>query len=369
MKRFLLFSILPLLLIYYSCKKETIIKEVPITHSWSLDSNIYGIDKILLTSLPLNDSLIAVASNYRITYVNAKRLGYTESIGIEGKSYYSSLAPPSISKTFTVSVTNPNRLVVFSTFYPTFQGGVPISFSPTYSNSPTSQKTLPVGSLFYSGCPIVNDKYVLAPFETDWTGSKATFSLIKVGKMGLTTAIVSTKNITAEAAPTTFFSGGVDFSASFFGKFFYTYNTQFFRIDTLGNVKSFGWSPMLTALSGSVNQMFTLNNYLFALAGECTFFVSQDQGENWSVFYQCVAGDSYSGLTYYNVGKDVYATYRSQLCKVTLSGETLKFQELDNDGLQGSQITSINKCGKYAFVTTLSGLYYRDTTKFNTLKK
>jgi len=368
MKKFLLFSILPLLVIYYSCKKETIIKEVPITHSWSLDSNFYGINKILLTSLPLNDSLIAVASNYRITYVNTKKLGYTESIGIEGKNYFSSLAPPSISKTFTVSVTDPNRLVVFSTYYPTFQGGVPYSFSPTYSNSNTSQKSLPVGSLFYSGCPIVNDKYVLAPFETDWIGSKATFSLIKVGKMGLTTAIISTKNITAMAAPTTFFSGGVDFSASFFGKFFYTYNTQFFRIDTLGNVKSFGFNPMINVPTSCVSQMFTLNNNLFALAGG-TFFISQDQGETWSVFYKCVAGDSYSALTYYNVGKEVYGAYLSQLCKVTLSGETLKFQELDNDGLQGSQITSINKCGKYAFVTTLSGLYYRDSTSFNTFKK
>ena len=368
MKRFLLFSILPFLLIQYSCKKETIIKEVPITHSWSLDSNFMGINKILSTSVPMNDTLIAVASNYLITYVNVKNMKYTEALWIEGRSYYSGLVPPSITKSITVSVNDPNTLIVFSTYNPVYQSGVPISFSPTYSNSTTSLKTLPKGSLFNSGCPIVNDKYILVPYETDFPASKATFSLITVNNIGQNATIVSTKNITAAAAPTTLFASGNDFSASFFGKFFYTYNTQFFRVDTLGNVKSFGWSPMLNGYNGSVKQMFTLNNYLFAVAGS-TFFVSQDQGENWSEYYKSVAGDQYAWLNYLNVGKDVYATSQSQIWRVTISGESLKYQELDTDGLQGSQITSINKCGKFAFVTTLSGLYYRDTTKFNTFKK
>jgi hypothetical protein len=363
MKRFLLFSILPFLVILFSCQKETIIKEVPITHSWSLDSNFMGIDKILLTSVPMNDSMIAVASNYQIAYVNVKHLGYTYRIGIPDKSYYSALVPPTISKGMTVSVSDPNKLIVFATYMPVFQSGIPVSFSPTYSSSTTSGKALPRGSLFNSGCSIINDKYILAPFESDWNNGKATFSLIKVSQKGWNTIIESTKNITVSST----FYGGNDFSATFFGKFFYTYYRQFFRVDTLGNVKSFGSSPMQTTLSDNVSQMFTLNSYLFAVAGG-SFFVSNDQGENWSLFYQSVAGDMYSWCNFYNVGKDVYATYLSQVWKVTLSGESLKYQELDNDGLQGSQITSINKCGKYAFVTTLSGLYYRDTTKFNTFK-
>jgi hypothetical protein len=367
MKRFLLFSILPLLVIQFSCKKETIIKEIPITHSWSLDSNFVGIDKIMLTSVPMNDSMIAVASNYQIAYVNVKHLGYTVRIGIPDKSYYSALVPPSISKGMTVSVSDPNKLVVFATYMPVFQSGIPESFKPTYSSSTTSIKSLPTGYIFNSGISIINDKYILAPFETDWTNSKATFSLIKVSQKGWNTIIESTKNITAEAVPSTHFYSGNDYSATFFGKFFYTYYRQFFRVDTLGNVKSFGYSPIQTTLSDNVSQMFTLNNYLFAMAGG-NFFVSNDQGENWSLFYQYVSGDIYSWCNFWNVGKDVYASYLSQIWKVTLSGESLKYKEIDNDGLQGSQITSINKCGKYAFVTTLSGLYYRDTTKFNTFK-
>jgi hypothetical protein len=54
---------------------------------------------------------------------------------------------------------------------------------------------------------------------------------------------------------------------------------------------------------------------------------------------------------------------------VTLNGNNLNFVELDNDGLQTNQITGINKVGKNAFVTTTSGLFYRDTSSFNTPKK
>jgi len=60
---------------------------------------------------------------------------------------------------------------------------------------------------------------------------------------------------------------------------------------------------------------------------------------------------------------------RSTLANLTLSGNNLSYQELDNDGLQTNQITSINECGKYVFATTLSGLIYRDTATFNTPKK
>ncbi|MFX5964820.1 hypothetical protein ABTE57_19855, partial [Acinetobacter baumannii] len=51
---------------------------------------------------------------------------------------------------------------------------------------------------------------------------------------------------------------------SFFQKFFLTLNYQFFRVDTLGNIKSFGSTPAGSSAS-SVMQMFTLGGYLFAI--------------------------------------------------------------------------------------------------------
>ncbi|MFS4895235.1 hypothetical protein SOO45_14345, partial [Staphylococcus aureus] len=59
-------------------------------------------------------------------------------------------------------------------------------------------------------------------------------------------------------------------------------NYQFFRVDTLGNIKSFGSTPAGSSAS-SVMQMFTLGGYLFAITN-ASILVSQDKGETWSVF-------------------------------------------------------------------------------------
>jgi hypothetical protein len=135
----------------------------------------------------------------------------------------------------------------------------------------------------------------------------------------------------------------------------------------VGNFKAFGFSPVPGVENGRVTQMFTLNNYLFAI-GLAKLFISHDEGETWSVFAD-VLGSLYGGLFYFNVGDELYATRESQIWRVTLTGSTLNYQELDNSGLETNLITSISKASKYTFVTTLSGLYYRDTASFNTAKK
>ena len=97
--------------------------------------------------------------------------------------------------------------------------------------------------------------------------------------------------------------------------------------------------------------------------------VSTDFGETWSLYFSLPQGSPYLSLTYQNVGNELYAYFMSQLWQVTMSGNSLTYTELDNDGLKTNQITNINKVGKYAFVSTLSGLYYRDTATFITPKK
>ena len=104
-------------LFLYSCKKNvTIIKEVPIVHSWSLDSSIFGFNKILFTSVPLNDSVLAVANNSSIWYINSNRLNKS----IDGAYFnlnptYGYMVPPSITSTVGVTLIDSNRLKVFST--------------------------------------------------------------------------------------------------------------------------------------------------------------------------------------------------------------------------------------------------------------
>ncbi len=361
-----MFFISVLIFVQYSCKKEIEKEYIPLTHSWSSDSSLYGTEKILLTSVQINDSILAVANSYSITYVYANHLSSTFEIFINGQDMYSSgLTPPSLTKTVTVSVADdPNNLTVFKTYMPTFLAGLPIFFSPTYSQSSESLKGFAKPTLFNAGYPVIKSKYILAPYEMDFTSEKATLSLIQIDTSQYC-SVVSSKDVVIVNALKPGFYSGPYYSWTFYDKFFLTDYGQSFRIDTLGNVKSL-LSDTETFEGKYIEQMFTIDNYLFAL-GWGDLFVSSDQGETWNVFLN-LSGTNWGVLQYYNVGKEVYATYLSQLARVTLVGNTLKIQELDNDGLESNQITSINKCGKYAFVTTLSGLFYRDTASLNTLK-
>lgn len=359
----------------FSCKKEKIERiEVPVTHSWLLDSSLFGYNKFLVNSFPLNDSVLAVANRTNIWYVNANKLNQSiDGLFIPGiTNLYSNFFAPSMTAAISAAIVDPGKLNIFTTINPASPFGI-ASFSPEYSASASSLKGLPFpSSVFNSGYPIIRSKYILAPTEVDFQAKKAYASIIKVdttpvfpGQPGV--KVAASNNLVLDPAPSTLgFNDGGYFSASYFDKFFLTYYNQFYRIDTLGNIKAFGYSP-IGGQAAPVLNMFRLNNYLFAL-GNGKFFVSQDEGETWSLFLDA-STSLYGGLNYINVGNNLYGIRNAQLWKVTMTGNTLTFSELDNDGLETNQITSINKTGKYVFVTTLSGLFYRDSTTFNTLKQ
>lgn len=361
------------ILLFCACRKEvTVTKEVPVVHSWLLDSSLFGPDKILLTSAVLNDSVLGVANNALIWYVNANRLNKSiNGAVINFTPNYGYLLSPSISSTVGATLVDSNHLRVFSTSSPVdnFQT---FTFTPSYTNATYSVKGFPLPAFLQKSYPIVNNTYILAPTEMDYTNQKAYCSLLRVSYTPGFPALLtlgSAKAITLTPGPMTIgFGNGDYYSASYFGKFFLAYNSQFYRIDTLGNVKAFGYCPVPGEVNGRVGGMFTLDNYLFAV-GVSKFFVSSDKGETWSVFFDAGIGSSYTSLSYLNIGNEVYATSHAQIWRVTLSGSTLKYQELDTDGLETNQITSVNKAGKYAFVTTLAGLYYRDTARLNTPHK
>ncbi len=357
------------ILIFFSCKKTiTVIKEVPIVHSysWSYDSSLYGYNKLILSSVKVNDSTLACFNKQVMTYINSNMLNGSTFGAILG-TYYGELIPLSLSQHIGVFPTDSNSLRVFSSTNPNWNYGGFI-FRPIYSNSATSIKGFPLANSG-GGYPIVNNKYVLAPVEIDYVKETAKCNLIRVDStngMPGSVQFGASKDIILTPAPSTLgFSSGNYYSAAFFNRFFLTLSDQFYRIDTLGNIKSFGYGP-LPITNGRVSQMFSIDNYLFAIT-DSDILVSSDFGETWSVFLS-KPGYQYLIPTYQSVGGELYAYYLSQIWKITLSGSTLKYVELDNDGLKTNQITGINKVGKYAFVSTLAGLYYRDTASLNTPK-
>ena len=364
MKKNSIIFIVVLIFVQYSCRKEIETRLVPITHSWSLDSGIYANNKILLTSVALNDSILAVATSYSIAYMHINNLNYTYTIPINGTDIFSTgLIRPSVTKTVTVSVEDdPDKLNVFKTFMPTYRSGIPSYYTPAYSNAANSKKGFPRPTLYNAGYPVIKSKYILAPYETDFTLQKASLSLLQIDT-SRNCSVTSSKDIVLDNPSKSGFYSGIYFSWAYYDKFFLSLYGQTYRVDTLGNFKC-----LTDAFSGHyIHQMFTLDNKLFAL-GWGNLFVSSDQGESWNLFSD-LSGTDWSSLQYFNVGEEVYTVYMSQLGRVTLNGSSLTIVELDNDGLEGNMITSVTKCGKYAFVTTLSGLYYRDTTSLNTMKK
>jgi hypothetical protein len=351
-----------------SCKEE-IIKEVPvpIVHSWSLDSTFFGENKFLLTSRKLNESTLLVGNSFSVWTVN---LPDPHSKNINGHfipdSPSASWYPPALSQTIGVSVIDADRLVVYPTRCPSCSGDA-ITISQEYTGSTIPFKGFPQADLIFSsnagGYPVTSDGYILAPHEVEQ--GKATCLLIKIDTSATNDPVLGPHLALNSIKPVTLthtFSlaaGAIYFSAIYYDKFFLSLYGGFFVVDKTG------FARKINLNSPGPNRMFMLNNILFAMSG-LSLFQSIDQGETWSLFSENMG--TYANVYYFNVGDELYITSRDQIARVTLDGNTFNFTELDNDGLETNTITSINKCGKYAFVTTLAGLYYRDTTTFNTPK-
>lgn len=365
------------ILLVIGCKKENVpvTNETPVFKAWLLDSVQFSTNDLLLTSTAVNDSILAVANSSVIYHVNVNQLNNP----IEGSflgttGAYDRYAQPTLNSQIGVALIDSHHVKIFSVLPPFSDRGALI-YTPNYTSAVYSHKTYPVVYPSGSGYPVINSKFILTPDELDYEANKVYISLLEVSQSSPgntqqnTINLISKKPIVLTPEESTLgFSDGTYFSAAYYGKFFLHYANQFYRIDTLGNVKKFGYRPVLGIGNGGVAQMFKLDNYLFTVSLD-DWFVSHDEGETWSLYLKAF-GTIYPSLKFINVGNELYATNGSQIWRVTLSAENLNYQELDNTGLtDNTQITSINKVGKYAFLTTLSGLYYRDTASFNAIKK
>lgn len=343
---------------------EQISSRVPDRVDWAVDSSIFGQNKYLLNSFTVNDSLILVANSFGIWNIHPSKINKSiDGNYITNGGGSSGFSPPSLNKDISVSVLDPNRLVIYPTKCAACSDNV-LFFSPPYSTSTTSQKGFK--NQAYSsggnkgGYPVIQSRYILAPFECELSTHTASLALIKIDTLPNLTGsseiygpglkLNSYKVITVTDDP----MDGYLFSAAYYDKFFIRAYRYSWKIDTAGNATKLSFYPY---------QMFELNKKLFALSINSELYVSEDKGENWSLF--ATLQFPYATLQYFNIGADLYATFESQIWKASMVGTQINFTELQNHGLETNLITSINRCGKYMFATTLSGLYYKDTAHFN----
>ena len=90
------------------------------------------------------------------------------------------------------------------------------------------------------------------------------------------------------------------------------------------------------------------------------FLYSTDNGFNWNRVSTAEQETAY--LNYSVIAGRVVGYWKSQLWEFSLKKDGYTTVELDNDGLNGKIITSVSGYKDKVYVTTLSGVYYKNTT-------
>jgi hypothetical protein len=375
--------VLLILTVSPSCKKtvtHTIIDTVQT--AWQPLPLYNGTALAALSSYNLADTTLLIGGSfgYTLVPVNSQPFNNLFTYPLPGTSITAPVQEAPFLNASLCAYTTATSFYVYSV--PPHNQYSSVSYTPTYTPGAYSRfqeyHPYPTLSSPAASFPVIRNKYALVPVETVGnSNTQARFDLVSfdsakvlgTGFLGPDTAVA--KSIVVTVAPGTIgFTGGGYYCASYYDKFFVYYSGQFFRIDTTGNVKVFGYTPAPYQQNYSIANMFTVGNNLYANSGGI-IFVSADRGETWSLFNDFSQTNA-GRVVYRNVGNDLYATYgglQAQIWKVVIAGNTFHFSELNTDGLGSNLLTSITRCGKYVFVTTPTGVFYRDSLYFNQLAK
>jgi hypothetical protein len=379
----LLLSIIsaPLFLSTTSCKK-TVTNTIVDTfrHAWQEVTYFNNYGQQALNSANIGDSELLVAGNSQVIRlaVNHASFDWFFSNFLYGSTWeHPVTGAPFVNDHLCAYAVDSSygltSVPVYSQF--SYLGYTPVRSDSVY---PWLQFPFAPPSLCYpaSSLPVIRSHYLLVPvgdYRTDRNTARldlVTFDSARIfSPMGLGDSPVVKPLYLHPASGTIGFFSSNYFCASFFDKFFVYYEGQFYRVDTTGNVKNFGYTPAPYAQNYGIGNMFTHGDTLFAKSASI-FFYSTDHGETWALFND-FSSIAISYLTVRNVGHDLYATAATldmQIWKVAFNGRDLVLSEINNDGLQGTLLTSLTKCGKYVFATTFNGVYYRDTASIDQLK-
>ena len=109
-------------------------------------------------------------------------------------------------------------------------------------------------------------------------------------------------------------------------------------------------------------EFFSYKDTLYAFTTSFSLYFSNDLGENWEIYAH------FSGwVSFFEIAGKLCAHRDDDIHEINFNtGEVI---ELDNWGLEGNEITSINVFNDKVYITTLSGLFYRNVDEFFTYKK
>ena len=138
-----------------------------------------------------------------------------------------------------------------------------------------------------------------------------------------------------------------------FDKFFVSMTDNLYCIDTTGNVKMI--------LDAPNSQVISKSDSLFAISNNGNVYMSSDKGENWSVY--CEVAIDASNLKLVSIDNSIIAypyLCDGHMYKIDIGNHSMSIDTLASGGLKDKDITSVSEFRGRVYVTTISGLFYKD---------
>ncbi len=135
--------------------------------------------------------------------------------------------------------------------------------------------------------------------------------------------------------------------------FYLSTSEDTYRIDKEGNVEN--------VIEQRIYKAFEFEGIIYALCRN-NVFLSSDNGKTFVTSYEIPSDFLY--VDYTRIGNKLIGYYRQQIFEIFPSINGIYGVELDNNGLENILITSISEFREKIFVTTFSGVYYKEKEDF-----
>ena len=328
-----------------SCKKEDELRPIETKEQWVEHPNFTGRNKIQLNCKAFGDTMYSAGLGYYSVFIK----------GSETKNYITS------SNSFGVFQKPPISKDVYVQW---FQNWLYFKSGDLSNGLDLSVDMKKIDSTFYqmefvsyraNECILINDKNQVLVAYRGYNQEKRAikFVLISIDIWGG----YDFKLIEAQSSGLSLLCWSV-----VEGHFFVSNSESTYKITSDGD------SYLVS--NRVLYRMFKVDDTIWSIANDGMVFYSNNSGDSWQQFGD--QGNMNWAYLYFNeCNGNIVAHYQSQIYLFNQSknnaGETIiSIRELDNEGLEGNEITSISYFDNEYYVTTFSGVFSKSEENFFT---
>ena len=140
----------------------------------------------------------------------------------------------------------------------------------------------------------------------------------------------------------------------------YAFGEDFYVVVDAGTYKIDATQTALRVVDKALYKMFTIDGRLYGLHNRELY--TSDEGDDWELIRD--VDFNFSLLNYQLVEDKTIAYYNSQLFHLEQKEGVIHYTELDNTGMESHKITSVARLGSRVYVTTLSGVFFKEYDSF-----